>query len=112
MVFFEGHSGALEALVHAGDAHDRAGGFLPELAVFLEGSVVVGVELLEQSWLEFGADFASSPGAFEGREVVEVALELQVAVDAGRTDLEGGGSLLGCLSVVLDGGDDAFPEVN
>jgi hypothetical protein len=69
-------------LEHAGDTDSHAGAFFPEFAVFFEGQVVVGFDLLEQDGFEFGWDQSRSARAFEWGEVVQVTVELQESVNA------------------------------
>jgi hypothetical protein len=80
--FFEPHIKPFLTLKHAGDTDLQASSFLPELAVFFEGQVVVGVDLLEQDWFKFGWDQSWSARAFECGEVVQVLVELQGPVTA------------------------------
>jgi hypothetical protein len=62
------------------DLHARP--FLPKLAVFFEGQVVFGLNLLEQDWLKFTWNQSWSTRAFERSEVVQVSVELQEPVYA------------------------------
>jgi hypothetical protein len=76
VAFFERHVGSFLALEHAGHTDLHASSFLPEFAVFFEGQVVVGFDLLEQNGFKFGWDQSWSARAFERGEVVQVSVEL------------------------------------
>ena len=79
--------------------------------MFFEGQVVVGLDLLEQEGFEFGWDQSGSACWFEWREVVEVSVELEVAVDARGTDAELSGHFFWWFVVVVDGLDNSGSEV-
>jgi hypothetical protein len=76
VAFFERHVSSFLTLKHAGDTDFHAAAFLPEFAVFFEGQVVIGFDLLEQDWFKFGWDQSWSARAFERGEVVQVSVEL------------------------------------
>jgi hypothetical protein len=52
VAFFERHINPFLTLEHAGDTDLHASPFLPELAVFFEGQVVIRLNLLEQDWFK------------------------------------------------------------
>ena len=58
--------------------------------MFLQGEVVVGLNLLEQGGFVVGGDQAGSARSFEGCEVVQVSVKLEVTVDGGGADAEHG----------------------
>jgi hypothetical protein len=76
VAFFERHVGSFLALKHAGHTDFHAGTFFPEFAVFFEGQVVVGFNLLEKDRFKFGWDQSWLASAFEWSEVVQVSVEL------------------------------------